>query len=65
MAVETAMKALANGDQPEAVIRDLARQLTNRLMHKPSVKMRQAAYDGNLDILQLIHDVFDLNQSEN
>lgn len=59
--LEKAMKMLARGAEPEAVLASLARGVTNKLIHAPSVKMKQASADGRDDVVQLTRELFDLN----
>ena len=47
-----ALAQLARGDDPEEVVRRLAHQLTNRLLHRPTVALREAAAAER-------HDLFD------
>jgi glutamyl-tRNA reductase len=47
-----ALARLARGEDPEAVIRRLAHQLTNRLMHRPTVALREAASAERHDLLE-------------
>ncbi len=48
---QQALARLARGEDPELVIRRLAHQLTNRLMHRPTVAMREAASRERRDLL--------------
>ncbi|NNF93144.1 MAG: glutamyl-tRNA reductase [Altererythrobacter sp.] len=60
---ETLIRALAQlerGENPEQVMRELARLLTNKLTHTPSVQIRQASYDGRMDVLDVVRELFDL-----
>lgn len=50
--VQKALNALAQGKTVEQVIHNLARGLTNKLMHNPSVEMRKASSEGRDDLLQ-------------
>lgn len=59
--LEKALKMLAKGSDPEAVLASLARGITNKLIHAPSVKMKQASADGRDDMVQLARELFDLN----
>jgi glutamyl-tRNA reductase len=43
---------LAAGEPVDAVLERLARQLTNKLLHAPSAALRQAALDGDADLLR-------------
>ena len=60
--LEKALKRIEKGDSPTDVLTNLANQLTNKMMHQPSVQMKQAKADGRDDILQLIDDLFDLKE---
>jgi glutamyl-tRNA reductase len=60
--LEKALKRIEKGDSPDDVLTNLANQLTNKMMHQPSVQMKQAKADGRDDILQLIDDLFDLKE---
>ncbi|MDR5901466.1 glutamyl-tRNA reductase [Halomonas icarae] len=50
--LEQAMTRLARGEDPEAVVRRLAHQLTNRLLHGPTVALREAASAERHDLLE-------------
>ncbi|PMR79426.1 glutamyl-tRNA reductase [Halomonas urumqiensis] len=49
---QQALERLARGEDPEEVIRRLAHQLTNRLLHRPTVALRDAASAERHDILE-------------
>lgn len=51
-AVANARRQLLAGKDPQLVVGELARILTNKLMHEPSVHMRHAAYLGDTDLLK-------------
>tara|TARA_R110000868_G_scaffold380784_1_gene646938 strand:+ start:109004 stop:110257 length:1254 start_codon:yes stop_codon:yes gene_type:complete len=51
-AVAEAMQELQRGKSVEEVLQILARNLTNKLMHAPSVQMRKASYEGRNDLLE-------------
>jgi len=62
---ETAMRALQrirNGDDPEVVLEELARLLTNKLTHLPSTRMRQASFEGRRDVLDLVRELYNLGE---
>ena len=56
----TAQKQLAAGKDPEQVINDLARTLTNKLIHEPSAQLNQAAHSGRKEILDTAREIFNL-----
>ena len=47
-----AREQMAAGEPADAVLERLARQLTNKLLHAPSAALRQAALDGDADLLR-------------
>ncbi|NBB93913.1 MAG: glutamyl-tRNA reductase [Gammaproteobacteria bacterium] len=49
--LERARRELARGGDPEAVMRRLSHRLVNRLLHGPSIRLRQAAEAGDEDLL--------------
>ncbi|MEJ2362076.1 MAG: glutamyl-tRNA reductase [Gammaproteobacteria bacterium] len=51
-AVANARRQLLAGKDPQLEVGELARILTNKLMHEPSVQMRHAAYLGDTDLLK-------------
>ncbi len=53
-----ALKQIHNGQDPEAALHLLAHNLVNKVMHKPTVKLRDAAYNEQLDMLMLAQEIF-------
>jgi len=51
-ALANARRQLLAGKDPQFVIEELARTLTNKLVHEPSVQMKHAAYHGDQDLLK-------------
>jgi glutamyl-tRNA reductase len=47
--LERALRALERGERAEAVMAELARALTNKLIHVPSIGLRKAGERGELD----------------
>ena len=47
-----AQSMLARGKPPEEALAFLANTLTNKLLHHPSARLREAALSGDLDLLQ-------------
>ena len=60
-ALQIALRQLTSGKDPQQVIQDLARGLTNKLVHDPSVQLSRAAYDGRDELLDLAQELFNLN----
>ena len=59
-AVANALKQLRNGKEAELVIKELARQLTNKLIHKPSIQIKQAGMDDRSELIDAAIELFDL-----
>ena len=57
-ALARARDELAQGGDAHQVIERLAHQLTNRLLHAPSTALRQAALDGDSDLLRAAERLF-------
>lgn len=58
--LDKAFKMLRNGGDPEAVLQSLARGLTNKLLHRPSVQLRQATAEGRAEVGQWLRELYDL-----
>jgi glutamyl-tRNA reductase len=58
-----ALKILEKGKSPEDAIRFLAHTLTNKLLHGPSSRMRQAGKDGQTELLEAANELFKLVHS--
>jgi glutamyl-tRNA reductase len=50
--LDKAMRSLARGDDPQKVLKQLSRGLTNKLIHAPTAGLKQASADGRQDLLQ-------------
>jgi glutamyl-tRNA reductase len=53
-----ARQQLAAGNDPQAVLDFLAHTLTNRLLHAPTVALRQAALEGDADLARASEKLF-------
>jgi glutamyl-tRNA reductase len=53
-----AKRQLNRGDDPSKVIASFAHALTNKLLHTPSVQLRQAGYEGRLEVLEFAQQLF-------
>jgi glutamyl-tRNA reductase len=62
--LQKAEARLRNGDDPHEVADELARLLTNKLIHYPSVQLQQAGYEGDRDLLDAIQKVFIKNTND-
>jgi glutamyl-tRNA reductase len=58
--VERARRQLAAGKPAAEVVSVLAHTLTNKLLHNPSVRLRQAGREGQSDLLDAANELFQL-----
>lgn len=56
--MEQARRMLASGKEPREVMEFLATTLTNRLLHAPSQRLRDAAERGDVELLQAVRAIF-------
>jgi glutamyl-tRNA reductase len=59
--VEKARRALDKGDDPADVLQSLGRNLTNKLLHLPTRRIREASSEGRNEIIDVAHELFDLS----
>lgn len=59
-----ALSELRRGRDPEQVLNLLAHQLTNKLIHTPSTRLRSAGINDRNEILQAARELFNLNPSK-
>ncbi|GLK61761.1 MULTISPECIES: glutamyl-tRNA reductase [Azotobacter] len=59
-----AQRLLANGGDPLEVVASLARALTNKLLHAPSVQLKKLSADGRFDALAVAQELFALDEGE-
>mgnify|MGYP003384246765 FL=1 len=59
--LEKALKRLQKGDSPEKVINTLANLLTNKLIHQPTVQMRDASAQGRKEVMELVQELYQLS----
>ncbi len=62
VAMEHALQQLAHGHAPEETLRHLAHTLTNKLMHAPTIALREACQSGKDEITKAARFLFDLPQ---
>jgi len=60
--VDKALTALQKGQDSESVISTLARNLTNKLMHKPTTRLKQAGEEGSDETIHATHELFGLDK---
>ena len=59
--LERARKDLARGTDPDRVLERLSNSLTNKLIHTPTLAIREASADGRTDILDFMRNLYDVD----
>jgi glutamyl-tRNA reductase len=62
--LEKARTMLARGKSPDEALGFLAHTLTNKLLHHPSARLREAALSGDLDLLHAAGRLYGLDEEE-
>ncbi|MEN8180663.1 MAG: glutamyl-tRNA reductase [Pseudomonadota bacterium] len=62
--LQKAMQQLNKGKTPEQAMQFLARTLTNKLLHTPSSQLRQAGFNGQMELLDAANTIFQLKKIE-
>lgn len=62
--LQRAIKALEKGDAAEDVLNSLARSITNKLIHSPTVQMKKASAEGRDELLALTQELYELDSAE-
>jgi len=62
--VRRALHLLSQGHKPEQVVTSLARSLTNKITHQPSMKLRRAGFEGRSDMINLAQELLGLDEEE-
>ena len=60
--LEQAKRMLASGRRTDEVLEFLSNTLTNRLLHAPSQRLRDAAETGDEEIVRMISDIYRLDR---
>ena len=63
--LERARIQLDSGAAAELVLERFAHNLSNKMMHEPSIALKKAGADGRHDLLQWAHTLFSLSQDKN
>lgn len=58
--IARALKQLRKGEDPEAVMRRLAHDLTNKLLHHPTVGLRRAGAKGEAELIEAARQLLDI-----
>lgn len=56
--LDAALRRLRQGENPEAVLRELARTLSNKLIHAPSVQLRNSNLEQKDDLVRAARTLF-------
>jgi len=59
--LERARQRLSNGEDPVAVIEHLAHALTQKLIHEPTIAIREASADGRSDLLNYLRQLYGID----
>ncbi len=59
-----ALNALQNGADPEQTLNKLAHTLTNKLIHTPSMQIRQASVNERYDLIAAAREIFNLPNTQ-
>lgn len=62
--LEKALRALEKGDPAPQVMAALARALTNKLLHAPTVATKQASADGRDEVVALVRELYGLDGTD-
>ncbi len=62
--LERALRAIERGEDPEKVLRRLARDLTNKLIHAPTTGLRRAAEEGDVNQISRIAELLGVAQRD-
>lgn len=62
--LEKAMRQLRNGKDAEEVLSQLARGLTNKMLHQPTIQMRKASAEGRTEVLSMVQELYQLSESD-
>ncbi len=60
--VERALKRLEKGEAVEDILQTLARSLTNKLLHQPTTRIKEASSAGHSDVVDLAQRIFEPEQ---
>lgn len=59
--LQKALRSLQTGANPEQVLQQFARNLTNKLIHSPSAVLKEASASSRHHVLQVAQELFDLS----
>jgi len=59
--IDNARRRLQQGDDPELLLQEVTRSLTNKLLHMPTTQLRDASARGRDDLLHAVQELYDLH----
>ncbi|MCE3252130.1 MAG: glutamyl-tRNA reductase [Cellvibrio sp.] len=59
--LQKALRSLLAGTQPEQVLQQFARNLTNKLIHSPTTVLKEASASSRHHVIQVAQELFDLS----
>ncbi len=62
--LDKALRSIARGDDPEKVLNQFSRGLTNKLIHAPTAGLKQISADGRQDQLRRARKLLDIAEPE-
>ena len=60
--LDKALMRLSKGDDPKTIVSSLANQLTNKIVHIPTIEIKKASTLGRSDLLLLIAQLYGLDE---
>jgi glutamyl-tRNA reductase len=63
--LEKALGRLSKGEDPANVLNQLANQLTNKIIHTPSVQLKNATAEGNSELSDAVKKLYQLDNNLN
>lgn len=62
--IEMAVKSLSKGDDPQKVVIEMARRLSNKFLHHPSIQLRKAGAKGQTQMTDCVQELFQLQDKD-
>lgn len=60
--IQSGLVRLRNGAEPELILKETARMLTNKLIHTPSTQLKNASAQNRNDLLNAAEELYELNR---
>lgn len=61
--LDKALRSLASGGDPETLLRSMARSLTNKFLHHPTVQVRKATAEGRVEVTDWLRELHGMEPS--